>query len=124
MNKRFLLLIIIGIILMVVTSTSEIKRGAQSPSKDGSDNQIILFYSEKCPHCLKVEEFIKENKIKLDFERKEAYYNKNNAEELMKKARVCGLVGEINIPFLWDGARCIIGETDIKNFFKQKINEK
>lgn len=88
-------------------------------------NQIVLYYGEGCPHCAKVEEFIKENKIeeKVQFARKEVWYNQINAAELGEKAKICGLKTDtVGVPFLWDGSKCLIGDQDIINFFKTKAD--
>ena len=90
-------------------------------------SEIILFYGNGCPHCAIVEEYIKENKIKdkISFEEKEVYYNQQNSKELSEKAEKCGIpTNSIGVPFLWDGKKCYIGDQDIIDFFKQKINEK
>lgn len=90
-----------------------------------SESQIILFYGDGCPHCAIVEENIKENKFdeRIAFSRKEVYYNRANAKELEEKAKICGIpTDSIGVPFLWDGEKCLIGDKDIVNFFKQKIN--
>ena len=88
---------------------------------------IVLFYGIGCPHCAKVEAFIKENKIKekIAFEEKEVYFNKENAKQLVEVAKNCGFnEKEIGVPFLWDGEgqRCIVGDEPIINFFKEKLN--
>ncbi|PIR67099.1 MAG: hypothetical protein COU51_00290 [Parcubacteria group bacterium CG10_big_fil_rev_8_21_14_0_10_36_14] len=90
-----------------------------------SADQIILFYGDGCPHCTIVEEYIKENSIgdKISFAQKEVCYNQNNAKKLGAKAKICGLpTDSIGVPFLWDGEKCLIGDQDIINFFKQKTN--
>ena len=89
-------------------------------------NKIIFFYGDGCPHCAKVEEYFKENNVqnKISFTQKEVYYNKNNASELASKAKICGLTtNSIGVPFLWTGKKCLIGDENIINFFKQKIKE-
>jgi len=88
-------------------------------------SQIILFYGNGCPHCAIVEQYIEENKIqdKISFVQKEVYYNQSNAKELEAKAKICELPSDsIGVPFLWDGEKCLIGDQEIINFFKQKIN--
>jgi len=90
-----------------------------------SESQIILFYGDGCPHCALLEEHIKENKFdeKIAFSQKEIYNNRANAKELEEKAKACGMpTDSIGVPFLWDGEKCLIGDEDIVNFFKQKIN--
>jgi glutaredoxin len=92
-------------------------------SQQNQESQIILFYGQGCPHCAKVEEYINENKVKekISFEEKEVYYNQNNAKELGEKAKSCGLdQNEIGVPFLWNNGKCIIGDQDIIDFFKEK----
>ena len=94
-------------------------------TENQSESQIILFYGDGCPHCKIVEEYINESNIqnKISFAQKEVYYNQNNAKELEAKAKICGLpTDSIGVPFLWDGEKCLIGDQDIINFFKQKIN--
>ncbi len=88
-------------------------------------NQIILFYGDGCPHCAIVEEYINKNNVqnKISFTQKEVYYNQSNAKELEAKAKICGLpTDSIGVPFLWNGEKCLIGDQDIINFFKQKTN--
>ena len=118
MNKKFRLLIFVGVIVLVgvVFFFSKIKESQPA-------SEIILFYGVGCTHCAKVEEFIKENKIeeKISFQKKEVYFNKKNANELAGKAKKCGLpTNEIGVPLLWDGSKCIVGDEDIINFFKEK----
>jgi glutaredoxin len=98
----------------------------KTTTENQSANQIILFYGDGCPHCAIVEEYIKENNIndKISFAQKEVYYNQNNAKELETKAKICGLpTDSIGVPFLWDGSKCFVGDQDIIDFFKTKINE-
>jgi glutaredoxin len=90
-------------------------------------SRIILFYGKGCPHCALVEKYINENKIqdKISFAQKEVYYNQSNAKELEAKAKICGLPTDaIGVPFLWDGEKCLIGDQDIINFFRQKTSGK
>jgi len=102
-------------------------KGHYNTFSNNTSSTIILFYGEGCPHCAKVEEFIKENKIKekITFEEKEVYFNKENAKQLIEVAKKCGFnENEIGVPFLWDGEnqKCIVGDEPIINFFKEKLN--
>ena len=92
-----------------------------------SESSIILFYGDGCSHCALVSRYIKDNNVqdRISFVQKEISHNKNNYRELMEKARICDpLASSVGIPFLWDGEKCVIGDTSIINFFKQKINGK
>jgi glutaredoxin len=91
------------------------------------DTGMILFYGDGCPHCAKVEEYIKEHKIteKLNFSQLEVYNDKDNAQLLGEKAQLCNMpTDSIGVPLFWDRTKCIIGDQEIIKFFKQKLDEK
>ena len=116
-------IILIGIIL-VLGVIFLFSKGKNNQTKENSG--IILFYGTGCPHCAKVEEYLKENDVesKIKFENKEVYQNQGNLNLLIEKAKKCGIKeNEVGVPFLWDGSKCIIGDGDIINFFKQKISK-
>lgn len=134
MNKKIIIptILFIAVLIFSFFALSQERSKNQSlnnePAKEEnqSTSQIILFYGDGCPHCKIVEEYINENNIqnKISFIQKEVYYNQNNASELETKAKICGLpTDSIGVPFLWDGERCLIGDQDIIDFFKQKTNE-
>jgi hypothetical protein len=78
-----------------------------------------------------VEDFIAANKIeeKITFEKLEVGSNPGNANLLFSKLRICGVNTSSGapVPVLWDGKdsnlknnqRCIVGETDIINYFSK-----
>ncbi|MFA5744694.1 MAG: glutathione S-transferase N-terminal domain-containing protein [Candidatus Paceibacterota bacterium] len=89
-----------------------------------TDSDIVLFYGDGCPHCAIIEEFVKDNDIeaKVSFEKKEVYYSKQNADDLVAKASLCGIPTDtIGVPFLWDGSKCLVGDRDIIEFFRLKV---
>lgn len=100
----------------------------QNNNQNGQvDLDIILFYGQGCPHCAKVDEFLKSNKVedRIKITKREVYYNKDNANLLVEKASVCGLTtNSIGVPFLWKGSddsKCLVGDADIINFFQEKL---
>ena len=118
MTKKFLILVSIGVIILG-GAIFFFSRDNQPVDTSG----IILFYSSGCPHCAKVDQFIEENNVasKVKFVRKEVFYNRKNADLLLKLARGCGIADkDIGVPLLWDGSKCIVGEVDIINFFTEK----
>jgi len=121
MNKKVITPTILFIIVLIFSFTVLLKGGAS----DKREGEIILFYGIGCPHCAKVEDYIKQNQIdsKTSLVQKEVYYNQENAKELGEKAQKCGLMANsVGVPFLWDGKGCIVGDRPIIDFFKQKIN--
>ena len=83
----------------------------------------ILFYSDSCPHCQIVEQYIKDNNVKnyLVFQELEVSNNPANAQLLTKKADGCGLdTNTLQIPFFFDGSNCLIGDQNIINYFSSK----
>lgn len=86
-------------------------------------SEMILFYSESCPHCQNVDEYIKTNKIneKIKFQKLEVSLNKDNSQLLLKKAKSCNLptTQAIGVPFFFDGQTCFIGDIDIIAYFSK-----
>ena len=84
---------------------------------------IILFYGEGCPHCKTVDDFISENNIegKVSFSRLEVWYNKDNQNILTQVIQKCGIsANQVGVPFLYDGEKCLMGDVDVIDFFKEK----
>ncbi len=124
MNKKLLLttILFIAVSIFAIALLSQGKNEGEQ-SKQG---QIILFYRNDCPYCVIVEEYIEQSNLeeKISLERKEVYYNKNNAHDLAEKAKICGLsASSIGVPFLWDGSECFVGGQEIMEFLKQQNNE-
>lgn len=81
------------------------------------------FFGEECPHCQKVRAFLEENKIaeKFSFVKREVWHDKNNARMMREAAKVCSLEPtKIAVPFIFSEGKCIIGEPQAVDFFKQK----
>jgi glutaredoxin len=68
-----------------------------------SAQEYILFYGNGCPHCAKVEEYIKDNKLgkQFDIAQKEVFFNKKNLNEFngyLEKHKLT--YDKIGVPFL------------------------
>jgi hypothetical protein len=86
---------------------------------------IILFYGTGCPHCANVDNYITANNIaqKVNFIKLETFSNTVNADFMKSDARACGLDSNaIGVPFLWDGSKCYVGDTDVIGFFSKYIS--
>lgn len=114
MKLKNILAVIIAIIFIFVVALIV----AQKP-------KIILFYSTTCVHCQNVKDFITANQVndKVKFRELEVSSNPSNANLMISKAKSCGLdtSGGLGVPFLFDGKNCLSGDTDIINFFQEKI---
>jgi len=115
-------IVILGYIL-VDSSNKKIRVKVSLPSKE----RIIYYYGSTCPHCKDVEEWMKKNKIeeKLKLEKKEVWYNKENAAELQEVAKFCNLdPSSIGVPFLWADGKCYIGTPEVKKALSEKLKVK
>ena len=114
--------LIIFSVLVLVTGALLIrilKTGNKVPEK------TILFYSENCPYCQQVNEFIAKNKIKekISIIEKEVKTNQENSRQLSNVAVSCNLGKEkILVPFLYVDKRCFVGAQDIINYLKGKFD--
>jgi glutaredoxin len=115
------------IVLVLIAGGFWYWRNYKPSQTDNNQNNsdLVLFYGDGCPHCAKVDEFIKQNNIeqKIKFSKKEIFNNKDNAKLLMEKATSCGLAqASVGVPFLWDGvnSKCFMGDVDVINFFQEK----
>lgn len=94
----------------------------------GFAQEYILFYGNGCPHCAKVEEYIKDNQLtkKFDLVKKEVFFNKTHLKELdgyLEKHKLT--YDNIGVPFLiiTSGADCnyINGDINIIEYFSGKL---
>ena len=130
MKKRVLISTILFLVLSLFSILVLIKNKRESgvfKNQNLPQEQFIFYYGVGCPHCKAVEDFIKENRVKekVNFLEKEVYLHKKNQTELIEKAKSCNIPeNAIGVPFLWDGKNCLIGDTEIINFLKGKIDQK
>jgi len=124
MKKYLLPLIVLALVAGGFWYWQNNKPAQSNNNQNNSD--LVLFYGDGCPHCAKVDEFLKNNgaEDKVDFQKKEIFYNKDNSKLLMEKATSCGLASaSVGVPFLWDGenSKCFVGDVDVISFFQEKL---
>lgn len=96
------------------------------PEVATDDSATILFYGEECSHCKVVEKYVADNNVKekVIFSEREVSHDKSNASFMVARQRSCKLdeksVGAV--PFLWTAEKCYLGQDEIINFFKDKVN--
>ncbi|MDD3285675.1 MAG: hypothetical protein PHG95_03530 [Patescibacteria group bacterium] len=121
-NKSALSAVIVLLVLIAVASIFIFKRQSENNQVPADNNGMILFYSLSCPHCQNVEKYIQENNVKdkYSFSQLEISADRKNSEMLVAKAEICGLdTGSLGVPFLWTGEKCLLGDTDIIDFFSK-----
>ncbi|MFA5961241.1 MAG: hypothetical protein WC848_00990 [Parcubacteria group bacterium] len=101
--------------------------GCGNPPATVTDNSaIILFYSTQCPHCIVVEKYIADNNVKdkVSFSQHEVGGDKASANLMIQKQQECQVAKDSigAVPFLWTAEKCYLGQDEIINFFKDKIN--
>lgn len=112
------IILVLGVVaLLAIMSFSQQNQNVEP------GNEKILFYGDTCPHCKNVEEFMSANgtRDKLSFRELEVYRNQTNAQLLAATAKKCGLdtSAGVGVPFFFDGEKCLLGDQDIINYFKQ-----
>jgi hypothetical protein len=100
----------LAVFLVFITSTLSL---AASPK--------VLFYSNTCPHCLEVQKLIKGNSIVSEtIVQKEVVSNLKNQHELIEILHKCKVTSNsVDLPVLWTGNVCLIGENDVVNFLQK-----
>ncbi len=115
----------IVILLVILIMISGIWLLVREQSKSAvKPNEIVLFYSEVCPHCAKVDAFLKADNIrsKVKFSEKEVSQNRDNLTSLVRTMQHCKIPVKkvVEVPLLWTGSECLVGDKDIIQFFKDK----
>lgn len=121
MGKMIGIVAVIGLILGGAYFWNMQDRGDDSQQALSSDQGVIYFYGEECPHCKDVATFLEENKIaeKVRFEKKEVWHNRANAAEMDGKAKICGMDEQrIGVPFLFAEGKCYVGTPEVEGYFK------
>ena len=90
--------------------------------------EYILFYGNGCPHCAKVEQYIKDSQVakKFDLIKKEVFFNNKNLTEFNGYLQKHSLTyDKVGVPFLIinSGTDCtyINGDTNIIDYFSGKL---
>lgn len=127
MDSKKIIYTVIGVPVLLFILYGIYLLSGNSPNKPQPANKIILYWGIGCPHCEKVEEYLKshpeiEKKIKI--ERKEVYKDNKNAFDLQEKAESCGqdTSSGVPVPFLYYKGECIIGDKPVIDYLTKKAS--
>lgn len=91
------------------------RQDSLSPAEEATGP--VFYYSETCPHCLKVEEWLDKNKEreeKFGLVRKNVTNSQENARELARRTQECyPRQTTLTVPFLYDQGQCMMGDQEI-----------
>jgi glutaredoxin len=123
MNKKTTIMLILGGVLIIALAVFLYFQSATSQKNlQALENQITYYYGENCPHCLRVLQFIEENKIagKVTFTKKEIG-SISNGTEFLQVAKKCGIsASEAGVPLVYAEGKCFMGEIEVTDFFREK----
>ncbi len=121
------LIIFGGIIILLIVGLLTYTRIQSRRAVSIQPNTDLLFYSSACPHCIKVEDFLKDNKAdtKISYQKLEVDFSQTNKDLLLAKQKACGYTADNNlgaIPFLsTKNGVCFLGDEEIINYFKTEL---
>jgi glutaredoxin len=135
MDKKILIptilfAIIFPVSVYVLAQEKDIKQQTAAEQNNPANADLVLYFSDQCPHCKLVEKFITDNGIdsKIIIAQKNVRTDAGNLQELRDKFAACGESGDLAVPLLWDGSnggnKCIEGDAPIIQFLKDKTNTK
>ncbi len=96
-----------------------IPENSMPTSVNQKNASIEIFTSETCPHCVAVKKEIADKgwDKTLPLTIKQLDNDRTNQQLVMEHAAVCRLPQDnIQVPFLWDGQRCLMGQEQISSY--------
>ncbi len=106
-------------LLFILFAVPFYKTFASQPS---NKENLIIFWQIGCPHCAKVEKFIKDNSLSdyFNIEMKEIRYNNENRKEFLKTCSKYGIpLEEEGVPLALIRGKCLIGDRQIISSLKE-----
>lgn len=123
-TKNIALSIFLAIIIILGIWYFFFRNNQVTGDNGNSQTQQILFTREDCSHCQNVKKYITDNKVdeKISFQVLDAQTSSANADLLLKKAVACGIkTDQIGVPLYWNNGKCLVGDQEIIDYFKQQI---
>lgn len=124
-NKNMVAILVVALVLVAGFAYFGLKDESQSQTMADDPAAIVYYWGDGCPHCKVVSDFLEANNVTdtVSFEKKEVWSDKQNANEMSRRAKACDIEPEgMGVPFLYGGdGKCYVGQVDVVNFFKTKI---
>lgn len=137
MSKKWSTFLIIAVIIFILAGiiigsnrqkqlgSSDLVEPSHETTELPSQDQVVLYYGNTCPHCKELEAWMEAEKIeekisdKVRLQKKEVYQNQSNANELQNVAQSCGTAANgIGVPFLYAQGKCLTGTDQIEAYFQ------
>jgi hypothetical protein len=129
-NKLYLglfsFLLLGSIAFVFIFGTNEIEKNPEIVFDNlPNDSEIILYYTDNCPLCEEIKEWITENKVdeKIEITQKEVGENQENGNQLLTVAKKCGFEENINIPLVYGEGACLTEKSETINYLENKLGE-
>lgn len=123
--KKSFILVLAATVLIFIAGILLVSKGGGNNTNGSypTPTNLTYYWGNGCPHCAKVEEFLKtwEKKDQVKIDKKEVWYNKVNAKELQARYQTCGIANpnEMGVPLLFTPeGKCFSGDTPIIDYFK------
>ena len=116
-----------AVLLFAISAISSIGAAYADPLAAKSENSMILYVGEGCPHCAKVEEYFDDKGYwdLFNIEMKEIYRNADNAKEFNAFGDKVGLpLNSRGVPMLVVGDKYFVGDKPIIEYTDKKYELK
>jgi glutaredoxin len=117
--------LVIGILFFVGKGSVKEKLPQVDNEQTSKGKEVALFVSATCPHCQKVEEWLRANKgieENSGMTIKEVNGNRENIGQLIKRGEECGFDERSKgaVPLLYDNGKCVLGDQPIIDYLSKK----
>ena len=88
-------------------------------------DHAILYHTLTCSHCIKVLNFMKQQKINQDKHiiLKNPFKNKTDYNEYSQVIETCNIpLTQVGVPLLWDNGKCFRGDQAIINHWQNNTS--
>jgi len=118
--------LMVGISMDGIDDSQEITLDTKEISETDvpSDDSVLIFYSESCPHCKVVEKYLETEGSAIKAEVKSlkidnSKTDKANIELALSKIQECKLKDNWGVPLMYHKGDCLMGDQPIIDYLSQ-----